>query len=132
MLSRAMIAALCLAFLAVAGCDDDDPSGPGGPDVTLQADHFRFQANGMMDVTDTLAYAWDNTGTIASVEQAAVITAGSAILKVLDADSLQVYSKNLADSGIFMTTSGVAGSWIIQVELIDLSGNLRFSAEKEM
>ncbi|HEX9751358.1 MAG TPA: hypothetical protein VGB22_08770 [candidate division Zixibacteria bacterium] len=121
--------AVFAGLLLSTGCGDG-PTGPPGPDVRISVDRFRYTADEMINVTDTIDYEWDFNGTTASVTQSCDITDGSAMLIILDADSTQVYSRDLDDDGTISTLSGSAGNWLVRIELIGLSGKLEFEAEK--
>jgi len=82
------------------------------------------------NVTQTLQYTWQNTGTQANVNQATVLTAGTATLTIRDAAGTQVYTRNLTDNGTFQTTSGATGGWSIQVVLTSVSGTLNFRVQR--
>lgn len=124
---------LVLLLATVAGC------GGGGsalnpqfqPQVTNQADNFQFQTTGITNITQTLQYTWQDSGTLASINQACSITGGTATLTILDANGTQVYSASLAANGTFTTSpAGVAGNWTIKVVLSNVSGTLNFRVQK--
>jgi hypothetical protein len=58
------------------------------------------------------------------------VTAGSATLTIRDASGTQVYTRNLADNGTFLTNAGTSGSWTIQVVLTNMSGTINFRVQK--
>ena len=89
-------------------------------------DSFQLQATDITDVTATVTYTWQNTGTTANVNQATVKNAGAAVLTISDADGTQVYSQDLAANGTFQTSAGTAGSWTIRVVLTEFSGTVNF------
>lgn len=126
---RRMVYALCALCILATACNDN-PLSPFQPEVTNAQDNFQFQATGITNVTATVSYNWQNTGTIANINQSCAITGGSAVLTVFDADTVQVYTRNLADNGTYSTASGATGSWIIRVALTNLSGTLNFRAQK--
>ena len=79
---RALTAAL---LLAACGGDGSNGIGPGNQlQVTNAADDFQLQVTSMHNVTETLRYAWTNTGDSASINQATVVTGGTATLAPLD------------------------------------------------
>jgi len=127
-----IVLGLALAALAllVLACGSDNPLAPFSPEVNNVADNFQFQITDATNVTTTVSYNWDNSGTLANVNQSCAITGGTAVLTVYDADTTQVYTRNLADNGTFPTTAGTTGTWIIRVSLSNLSGTLNFRAQK--
>jgi hypothetical protein len=80
--------------------------------------------------TNTLQYTWRNTGTVADVNQATTVTAGTITLTVRDAEGTEVYSRSLAENGTFVTASGTAGDWTIRVAFNVASGTLNFRVQK--
>lgn len=114
---------------AVTACGDD-PLAPFEPEVANLTDSFQLQATDITDVTATVTYTWQNTGTTANVNQATVKNAGAAVLTISDADGTQVYSKDLAANGTFQTSAGTTGSWTIRVVLTEFSGTVNFRSEK--
>lgn len=101
---------LCLLLALAAGCGGESALNPAfQPQISNLTDNFQFQATGVTNVTQTLQYSWQNTGTTANVNQATVLTAGSATLTIRDAAGTQVYTRNLADNGTFATNAGTTG-----------------------
>lgn len=128
-----LMVGVCLVFLllGILGCGSSNKSlAPFQPQINNVADNFQLQATGVQNVTSTLSYTWQNTGTSASVNQSCAISAGSASLVILDNNGTQVYSNNLSANGTFTTSAGVTGSWTIRVTLTNNSGDLNFRAQK--
>lgn len=123
---------LLLAVAAVSGCAGSTALNPQfQPQVSNLADNFQFQATGVTNVTQTLQYTWQDSGTAASINQACSITAGTATLTLLDANGTQVYSASLANNGTFQTSpAGVSGGWTIKIVLTGVSGTLNFRVQK--
>jgi hypothetical protein len=105
-----------------------------GPENQLEVanltDNFQLQATALADVSETLTYTWDNTGTGANVNQSGTVTGGSAMLIIEDDAGTQVYNESLAETGTFQTSPGIAGSWTVRVELSGMSGTLNFRIQK--
>ena len=119
-----------LLGLAVTGCGSS-PTGPGiQPQITNSPDNFQYQATSVTNYTGTLSYTWQNSGTLANVNQATTVTAGTATLVILDGNGTQVYSRSLADNGTFATASGVAGAWTIRIVYSGASATVNFRAQK--
>src|SRR5574339_201701 len=121
MKSKFFIAGVCLVFLlgGILGCggSKNNSLAPFQPQINNMQDNFQLQATGVNNVTSTLNYTWQNTGTSANVNQASQITAGSATLTILDASGQQVYTNSLTANGTFPTTTGMTGGWTIRVIL---------------
>jgi hypothetical protein len=130
------IAALALAgALTLTGCGDGGGNNVLAPQfqpqVTNAIDDFSFQATGVDGVTQTLDYAWRNTGTQANVNQACSIVGGSATLVLRDSTGAQVYSRNLADNGTFVTLAGEPSRWSMRIVLTNVRGTLNFRVQKK-
>lgn len=119
-------------LLATVGCSRRQSlNNPAfQPQITNQTDNFALQATNVTNVTQTLQYPWQNTGTSANVNQATVLTAGTATLTILDAAQQQVYTNSLTANGTFPTTTGTTGNWTIRLVLSGVSGTLNFRVQK--
>jgi hypothetical protein len=123
--------ALLVAAIFLLSCGGDSVLNPKfQPQVANLTDNFQFQATGVTNVTQTLDYNWQNTGTQASVNQSTTVTSGSATLTIFDASGTQVYSKGLAENGTFATSAGTTGSWRINLVLNGTSGTINFRVQK--
>jgi hypothetical protein len=126
---RAGVLAGLIGF--AAACGDSNVLGPDNQlEVANLTDNFQLQATAIVDVSETLSYVWQNTGTSANVNQSGTVTGGSATLTIQDGAGTEVYQGNLTDTGTFQTSTGVAGDWIITVVLNGLSGSLNFRVQK--
>lgn len=122
---------LASALGLAAACGDGNMLGPDNQiQVGNVPDNFQLQASNIVDVSQTLTYTWQNSGTGANVNKSGSVTAGSAMLTLLDDAGTQVYQGSLAETGTFQTTAGVAGDWTIRVELSGMSGTLNFRVQK--
>ena len=123
--------AIVLLLATVAGCGGGSALNPQfQPQVTNQPDNFQFQSTGVTNVTQTLQYTWQNSGTMANVNQATTVTAGTATLTIRDAATTQVYQANMTANGTFVTNAGTTGAWTIQVTLTSFSGTINFRVQK--
>lgn len=118
------------ALLALAPGCDDDPVSPFEPEIGNVPDSFQFQVTGVEDLSATVAYEWQNTGTRANVNQATSLSSGAAELRITDAAGTEVYRRSLTDNGTFQTGQGVAGSWNIRVEFADATGTVNFRVQR--
>ena len=130
---RLSVAAPILLVLgALAACSSENVIGPDNQlEVTNAVDNFQWQVSNLDNVTQTLTYTWQNTGTIATVDQSpsAGIT-GTATLTIRSGTT-QVYTKSLAIDQVFETTAGTAGTWTIEVVLSGVTGTLNFRVQKK-
>lgn len=119
-----------MVVLSACGSSSTGPLAPFQPQINNAPDNFQFQATGVTNVTWTFTYTWSNSGTAASVNQATTITAGTATVTILDANSTQVYTKDLSANGTFTTSAGVTGNWTIKVVFTNYSGTPNFRVQK--
>lgn len=131
---RATTVAVCLiACGTMAACGDNaapnNALDPFQPEIVNNAASFELQATAVSDITTTQDYAWQSAATTANVNQATVVTAGSATLAVFDAVGAEVYSSTLAQGGSFVTNVGTAGMWTIRLTLDGCFGDLNFRVE---
>lgn len=130
-LSRALAALAFVFAVSACGSDRSDPLSPAvQPEIINNVDAFSFQVTGVSNASATLNYSWQNTGTVATVNQSASISAGSATLIIRDAAGTQVYSRSLSDNGTFSTSAGTSGTWTIRVVFTNTSGTVNFRADK--
>lgn len=119
-----------LTLAAVACGVDANLIGAGNePEVANATDAFEWQVSSLENVSQSLAYSWTNTGTTADVSQASSLEAGTAMLRVADAEGTQVYARGLDEDGTFRTETGAAGDWTVTVTLSEASGSANFRLE---
>ena len=130
-MNRKLCLALSLILLLGIGCGTKrvvtDPAFQ--PEIINQTDNFAFQSSHVTNVSQTLQYTWQTTGTRANVNQACQIESGSAMITIRDSAGQQVYSSSLSANGTFVTASGVAGAWTIRLVLTNLNGTLNFRVQ---
>lgn len=127
-------ALILVAFLAVGGCGDDNPTDPLAgfePQVNNATDNFQLQATDVTEVGTVLQYTWENTGSQASVDHSTTTSAGTAAVLIRDASGTTVYDQGLSPSLNEDTGTGATGSWTIVVTLADYSGTLNFRVQKK-
>lgn len=127
---RHLLPLLALAGLLAAplGCGDNATIGKD-LQVTNVQDSFQFQVTDMKTYSKTMEYAWVNSKTAATVNQACSISEGTATLSIHDATGTTVYARNLKENGTFTTSAGTAGDWKIILSLSKVSGTLNFRAQ---
>lgn len=123
---RASSALLLLSLLFAC----DSSLDPFQPEISSVQDNFQLQATGVTRVTSTTSWTWTNTGTRATVNHSTVTTAGNARLVIRDGAGAVVYDHALEPSRNEPTSSGTAGSWTVQLQLIHYSGTLNFRVQK--
>lgn len=120
--------ALIIAAVAALGCNDS--LAPYQPEITNAPDNFQFQITAAKNLTTTREYFWQNSGTVANVDQASAITSGSATLTILDSQGTQVYASSLSVGGSTPTAAGVTGAWTIRVVFTNLNGTINFRTQR--
>ena len=129
--TRRLAALVVLVALGGCGSDKSNPLSPAvQPEIVNDTDSFSFQVTGVQNASTTLDYSWQNTGTVATVNQSASIGSGSATLIIRDAAGTQVYSRSLSDNGTFSSSAGTAGTWTIRVVFSGTSGTINFRSDK--
>ncbi len=120
-----------LALGSIAACGGGNVIGPANQlEVTNAADNFQWQVTALENVTQTLSYTWQNTGTVADVNQSTSISGGTATLTI-KSGTTQVYSRDLSLNGTVTTSAGTAGNWTIEVVLSKVNGTLNFRVQKK-
>lgn len=114
-----------------AACSSGNVTGPENqPEIVNNTDSFEFQVTGLDNVSETLSYTWQNTGAQANVNRSSSVSHGTGTLIVRDAEGTEVFRGDLGENSTVATSSGVAGTWQIQVVLSGVSGTLNFRLEK--
>ncbi len=124
-----MLLSLTLSVGFMNGCKNDSLA-PFQPEVGNLQDSFQLQATNVTNVSTTLVYSWNNSGTRATINHSTTTTTGSTMLVIKDAAGTTVYSKALSSSLSEATSAGTAGAWTITVSLSNYSGTLNFRAQK--
>ena len=131
MRNHVVLGSMLIAVLAGGGCDSGQALGPANQlEVTNSPDNFQAQATALDNVSQTLTYTWQMSGTVANVDQSGTVTGGDGTLTILDDTGAQVYTKTLAQTGSFQTSAGTAGAWTIRIELGAVSGALNVRVQK--
>lgn len=125
------LAATALFYVAFSGCgSSSNPLSAFQPEIANTTDSFQFQVTAATNVTTTVDYVWQNTGTRASINQSSAVSGGSATVKLFGPDGIERYSGSLATNGTFQSDTATAGAWRIRVSLANLSGTLNFRVQK--
>ena len=130
---RYAVVTFSLLAIAISGCDATSMIGPDNQlEVANVVDSFQWQVSALDNVSETLTYSWENTGTLANVNQSsgASVSSGAATLRITDGAGAEVYSRSLTENGTFETSSGASGMWTITVTLSEVVGTLNFRVEK--
>jgi hypothetical protein len=121
---------LATGCVVVAACGDGATAPGQDPEIINAADNFQYQITNIQDYSGTQVYSWQNTGTTATVNQSAAVTAGSATLVLRDANGVEVYNRSLADNGTFASSAGAAGTWTVRVTYTASDATVNFRLDK--
>lgn len=126
---------LLVPALLVLGAACDRGMRGIGPEnqleVTNAADQFQFQLTALDGVTDTRSYAWQNTGSQATIDVSPAVAGGSAMLTIKDAEGKVMYQTDIAQDSDATTPQGTPGTWRIEVYLNQTSGTFNFRVQKK-
>jgi hypothetical protein len=118
------------AALVILACSEDNIIGPENQlEVVNDTNSFEWQVTGLDNVSQTVIYFWEMTGTTANVNQSGTLTGGSATVTIRDQIHAEVYTASLGTTGTFTTSTGTTGTWAIQVVLEGATGTLNFRVE---
>ena len=131
---RIVLCLLIFTAAVIGGCSGksvlDSPLSNFSPEIINNPDAFSFQITDASNVTATVTYDWVNTGTQAVIDHSTSTTAGSASMRIIDADSLEVYTSGLVASANESSSAGTAGNWKIQLTFVNYSGTSNFRVDK--
>jgi hypothetical protein len=131
--AKAILLMAAIALPLTACSDSTNVIGPvNQAEVTNQIDTFEWQVTALDNVSQTLTYTWETTGTVINVNQSSSsIDGGTAMLSIVDIDGDEVYYRSLIDdSGTFQTGTGTSGVWTVTITLSGVTGGLNFRLEK--
>ncbi len=121
---------LAAGVVLIAACGDGTTAPGREPEIINTTDNFQYQITEIQDFSGTQVYSWENTGTTATVNQSAAVSAGSATLVLRDANGVEVYSRSLADDGTFSSDAGTAGTWSVRVTYNGTDATVNFRLDK--
>jgi hypothetical protein len=122
---------LLSVVIALVACGQDPVRPLNEPGIKTETDNFQFQVTRVTNFSANLAYTWRNTGVTATVNQSSSITAGTAMLTILDANGAHVYARSLSDNGTFQTLGrGSGGDWRIELAPSSVTGTLNFRVQR--
>jgi hypothetical protein len=127
-------APLLILLVAAFGCWQDDVAviGPENhPALVNVTDTLSYSANGLNNVNQTFTWAWNNTGTRATIiyTKENLVPHGLTYLTITDPNGIVVYYFNIQ---LFWneeqhTDSGAPGAWTVDLGLFGTTGDLDFS-----
>lgn len=126
----ACLGIVCLSLL-VSCTKDNNSLAAFQPEITNAADNFQLQATNVKDVTTTIDYNWNNSGSSATLNKSGVLNSGTAKVLIIDKNGTTVLTSDLKVTGDETTTIGVSGVWKIRLELSSYNGTLNFRVQKK-
>lgn len=102
------------------------------PRITNEADVFEFKITDVRLVTQQLRYQWQNTGINATIENWSDIGEGAVTLTLIDAAGQDVFSSDLAQTGVFFSSAGELGNWTVRINLTNVSGTVHFQVRRRI
>lgn len=121
---------LAAGVVLLAACGDSTTAPGREPEIINTTDNFQYQITEIQDFSGAQVFSWENTGTTATVNQSAAVSAGSATLVLRDANGVEVYSRSLADDGTFSSDAGAAGTWSVRVTYSGAEATVNFRLDK--
>lgn len=129
---RLTLSALALALLTVA-CGGDNALAPQYQPQVVNTPNvaFSFQATGLQDITDVVAYTWSvSTGSVI-IHPATATTSGTITLNIKDAAGAVIYNGTVPASGDITPPTGTAGPWKVRVTLASYTGTINFAVQMQ-
>jgi hypothetical protein len=129
---RLTISALALAFLTAA-CGGSNALAPQYQPQVVNTPNvaFSFQATGLQNVDDVLAYTWNASSGSVVIHPATNTTAGAITLNIRDAAGTVIYNGSVPASGDINPPSGAPGAWSIGVTLANYTGTINFAVQMQ-
>ena len=123
---------LVLALACASACGASNPNAPAANQASFSrsVDSANFVAPDFVGATQTLTYPLTTTVSVFEVTHTGTMTSGQGTVIIRDGAAAQVYSGDLRTIGAFHTSSGVIGTWEIEVRLTNASGTFGFSVRK--
>jgi hypothetical protein len=120
-----------LSVVVVYSCgNNNDPMSPYNPEIINNTNNFEFQITAAENLDHAENYIWRNNGSQATINQSCSITAGRATVFLSDSTGAVLYTGDLTDNGTFQSAAGVAGSWTIRIEFVNLDGTVNFRTQR--
>lgn len=125
------------ALIAVAlwtmACGGDNALAPAYEPQVVNTPNvaFSFQATGLQDVDDVVAYTWNASSGSVVIHPATATTSGTITLRITDAAGTVIYNGSMPPSGDITPPVGVGGPWRIKVTLVNYTGTINFAVQMQ-
>lgn len=127
-------AAALIAFaLSTAACGGDNALAPQYEPQVVNTPNvaFSFQATGLQNVDDVVAYTWNASSGSVVIHPATATTSGTITLVIKDAAGTVIYNGTVPASGDITPAAGVGGPWRIKVTLVNYTGTINFAVQMQ-
>ena len=130
--SRLTLSMLALALVSTA-CGSDNALAPQFQPEVVNTPNvaFSFQATGLADVSDAVAYTWSASSGSIVIHPATTTAAGNVTLNIRDAAGAVIYNGPIPASGDITPPTGTAGNWQIRVTLASYTGTINFAVQMQ-
>jgi len=126
------VPALTLALLSTA-CGSDNALAPQFQPEVVNTPNvaFSFQATGLADVSDVVAYTWSVSSGNMVIHPATATASGTITLNIKDAGGAVVYNGTVPSTGDITPPAGTAGPWNVRVTLSNYTGTVNFALQMQ-
>jgi hypothetical protein len=130
--SRLTLSTMALALISAA-CGSDNTLAPQFQPEVVNTPNvaFSFQATGLGDVSDAVAYTWSVSSGSVVIHPATTTASGTITLNIRDAGGAVIYNGSVPPSGDITPPAGVAGPWQVRVTLANYTGTINFAIQMQ-
>jgi hypothetical protein len=131
MISRGLIRiSVALAVIFGVQCTKNTIEPRLDPQIINQTDLFEIKIVDVRSINQQLVYLWQNNGITANIFNGSVVTKGNGRMRITDFGGSEVFSENLGASGDFFSSSGESGEWMIELNLLDITGTVHVRVQR--
>src|SRR5512143_786428 len=131
--TRGVLVLLALASLSAACGGSDNALAPKFQPQVVNTPNvaFSFQATGLQNIDDAVAYTWNASSGSVVIHPATSTTGGSITLVIKDANGAVVYNGPVPASGDITPPAGAGGAWKIGITLANYTGTINFAVQMQ-
>ena len=120
------------ALLAVA-CGSDNAVAPKYQPQVVNTPNvaFSFQATGLSNVDDVVAYNWSVSSGDIIIHPSTATSSGTITLRIKDGSGAIVYDGDVPPSGDIDLPAAAAGMWRVRIELVNYTGTINFALQMQ-
>jgi len=124
---------LAVAALLAMACGSDNAVAPKYQPQVVNTPNvaFSFQATGLSNVDDVVAYNWSVSSGDIIIHPSTATSGGTITLRIRDGSGAVVYDGNVPPSGDIDLPAAAAGTWRVRVELANYSGTINFALQMQ-